>query len=226
MGLGDAPEIDIVENNEVDEKELKRRKSDMRWEIFSDVCRVLAVIVIALGISILITVALDRATIGLEKIDKLEKQVSQYQTEIDILNKEVESLKVFVDKPIEDYTVEELFTIDMVKEFDATYRQELDDDPNLGEYILLDSKDISDGFLKHRADSDKQPVLIERVFGIVTDADLNGRVIDAGGNGYYISYARVKGAQKGDLVVSYMMYEKNNYPDDIAVREDFVIKLK
>ena len=216
MGLGDTSKIDIVEFNEVNEKKLKKHSKE-------PILSIVSVVVFFLSTIYCIGFAQYKIYTNSQKIKSLQSDIKHNEIAIDYLMDEVSKLKVFTDKPIKDYSVKELFTIDMVKEFDATYRQELDDDPDIGEYILLDAKDISEGFLKHRADSKNQPVLIERVFGVVTNNKLDGKVIDAGTNDYYISYAGVKGAQKGDLVVSYIMYEKNNYPDDIAVREDFVI---
>lgn len=158
------------------------------------------------------------------EIKKLQSQVNSCRTNLQIMQNEIDTLKVFVDKPLKDYTIEELFTIDEVKEFDATYRQELDDDPSLGDYIVVDEKDIVVNF--HFWNKDKNTVLIERSFGIVQDNELNGKLIDCGSLNDYISYRNVKNAQKGDLIITYTMYKDGKNGEVISYREDFVLDYK
>lgn len=162
-------------------------------------------------------------------IQELESQNSEYHQEIEWLKTENADLKAQVsdvfDHP-ENYTVSELLSLDVIKEFDEQYRRELDVDKDIGNYIIVDTKDITEAFLTHRADNPDAPVVIERAFGIVTTDELDGRIIDTEYNGNYISYRGVKGVQKGDFIVTYMMYEKNNYIDTIEVREDFILDLQ
>lgn len=71
-------------------------------------------------------------------------------------------------------------------------------------------------------------LIIERVVGIVTDAETgDGRII--GGDDYYnyISYRNVNGISNGDVICSYFIYNPdNNYVDDIIMRFDSIICTK
>lgn len=153
---------------------------------------------------------------------ELNSQISEYKQQISWLQKELEDYK---NKPLDQYSVSELLEIEEVKRFDEQYRRELDADEKLGEYIIVDTKDLTEAFLTHRADNPNAPVVIERAFGIVTTDELDGRIIDTADNGDYISYRKVKNAQKGDFIVTYMLYENNNYTDTIEVREDFILDI-
>ena len=65
---------------------------------------------------------------------------------------------------------------------------------------------------------------IERIVGRVTDNKKNGKVLNPPKDGgYYISYKSVKGARKGDLIVTYCVYNPySNYDDDVIERWDFI----
>ena len=65
-------------------------------------------------------------------------------------------------------------------------------------------------------------IIIERVLGVVTDAERgNGCEL----NGNYISYKSVDGISNGDIICTYLVYNPNtNCIDDIAARYDYVIK--
>lgn len=80
--------------------------------------------------------------------------------------------------------------------------------------------------MTHRADKPNAPYVIERAFGVVTNDALDGKILDTGENGNYISYRSVKGAKRGDFIVTYMLYENNNYTDTIDTREDFILSNK
>ena len=71
-------------------------------------------------------------------------------------------------------------------------------------------------------------LIIERVVGMVTDAEPgDGRII--GGDDYYnyISYSNVNGISNGDVICSYFIYNPdNNYVDDIIMRFDSIICTK
>ena len=65
-------------------------------------------------------------------------------------------------------------------------------------------------------------IIIERVLGVVTDAE-NGHGCEL--NGSYISYKSVDGISNGDMVCTYLIYNPNtNCIDDIAARYDYVMK--
>ena len=162
------------------------------------------------------------------QVTKLQSQITDYANENMMLidaNKQLKEKLSFVYNHPENYTVPELLSLDVIKEFDEQYRKELDADEGIGDYIIVDTKDLTEAFMTHRADNPDAPVVIERAFGIVTTDELDGRIIDTEDNGNYISYRGVEGAQKGDFIVTYMMYEKNNYIDTIEVREDFILDL-
>lgn len=65
---------------------------------------------------------------------------------------------------------------------------------------------------------------IERIIGKVTDNKKNGKVLNPPKDGgYYISYASVKGARKGNLIVTYCVYNPyTNWDDDVIERWDFI----
>lgn len=65
---------------------------------------------------------------------------------------------------------------------------------------------------------------IERIIGKVTDNEKNGKILNPPEDGgYYISYASVKGARKGDLIITYCVYNPySNYDDDVIERWDFI----
>ena len=197
------------------------------WEK-SSICVIAIVIfcfVLLVGLEVSLIAKVERQE---ETIQELESQNTEYHQEIEWLKSENADLKAQVygiyNHP-ENYTVPELLSLDVIKEFDEQYRKELDADEGIGDYIIVDTKDLSEAFLTHRADNPDAPIVIERAFGIVTTDELDGRIIDTGNIGNYISYRGVEGAQKGDFIVTYMMYEKNNYIDTIEVREDFILDL-
>ncbi len=65
---------------------------------------------------------------------------------------------------------------------------------------------------------------IERIIGKVTDNEKNGTVLNPPEDGgYYISYASVDGARKGDLIITYCVYNPyTNWDDDVIERWDFI----
>lgn len=66
----------------------------------------------------------------------------------------------------------------------------------------------------------KKCYYVEKVTGKVTNNKKDGTAA-----GYYISYKRVNGVNKGSKVISYFVYSRtNNYCDDIIARYDVVIK--
>lgn len=62
---------------------------------------------------------------------------------------------------------------------------------------------------------------VEKVTGRVINNKKDGKDV----NGYYICYKGVKGAKRGDKVLSYFVYSRNNnYCDDIIARYDVIIR--
>ena len=87
---------------------------------------------------------------------------------------------------------------------------------------VIDCNDLTEEMLTTRADHNV--MYIERIYGIVTDNEKNGTVLNPPKDGgYYISYKSVKGARKGDLIITYCVYNPySNYDDDVIERWDFI----
>ena len=87
---------------------------------------------------------------------------------------------------------------------------------------VVDCNDLTEEMLTTR--TDHNVMYIERIIGKVTDNKKNGKVLNPPKNGgYYISYASVKGARKGDTIITYCVYNPfSNYDDDVIERWDFI----
>lgn len=87
---------------------------------------------------------------------------------------------------------------------------------------VIDCNDLTEEMLTTRAEHNI--MYIERIYGIVTDNKKNGKVLNTPvDGGYYISYASVKGARKGDVIVTYCIYNPyTNWDDDVIERWDFI----
>lgn len=87
---------------------------------------------------------------------------------------------------------------------------------------VIDCNDLTEEMLTTR--TDHNVMYIERIIGKVTDNEKNGTVLNPPEDGgYYISYASVKGARKGDIIVTYCVYNPfSNYDDDVIERWDFI----
>ena len=89
---------------------------------------------------------------------------------------------------------------------------------------VIDCNDLTEKMLTHRSNKKHHIMYIERIVGRVTDNKKNGKVLNPPKDGgYYISYASVKGARKGDLIITYCVYNPySNYDDDVIERWDFI----
>lgn len=87
---------------------------------------------------------------------------------------------------------------------------------------VIDCNDLTEEMLTTRADHNV--MYIERIIGKVTDNKKNGKILNPPKDGgYYISYASVKGARKGDIIITYCVYNPySNYDDDVIERWDFI----
>lgn len=87
---------------------------------------------------------------------------------------------------------------------------------------VIDCNDLTEEMLTTRADHNI--MYIECIVGRVTDNKKNGKVLNPPKDGgYYISYASVKGARKGDLIITYCVYNPyTNWDDDVIERWDFI----
>lgn len=87
---------------------------------------------------------------------------------------------------------------------------------------VIDCNDLTEEMLTTR--TERNIMYIERIIGKVTDNEKNGKVLNPPvDGGYYISYASVKGARKGDVIITYCVYNPfSNYDDDVIERWDFI----
>lgn len=87
---------------------------------------------------------------------------------------------------------------------------------------VIDCNDLTLEMLTTR--KEKNIMYIERIFGRVIDNNGNGKILNPPEDGgYYISYDRVEDARKGDLIVTYCVYNPySNYDDDVIERWDFI----
>lgn len=87
---------------------------------------------------------------------------------------------------------------------------------------VIDCNDLTEKMLTTRADHNI--MYIERIYGIVTDNEKNGKVLNPPEDGgYYISYTSVEDAEIGDTIITYCVYNPfSNYDDDVIERWDFI----
>lgn len=83
----------------------------------------------------------------------------------------------------------------------------------------IDSSKLTYEMITHR----KHTVILERCIGKVKNKNKDGKVLNTN-EGYYISYNGVK-CKKGDIVITYFLWNpENNLDDDVIARWDYVIK--
>ena len=89
---------------------------------------------------------------------------------------------------------------------------------------VIDCDKLTEKMLTHRSSKKSHIMYIERIVGRVTDNNKNGKVLNPPKDGgYYISYKSVKGARKGDTIITYCVYNPfSNYDDDVIERWDFI----
>lgn len=86
------------------------------------------------------------------------------------------------------------------------------------------NEDITCEILQNRGDD----IIVEKIIGTVIDKKKNGRVMNTADPKYnYISYKGVKGARKGDVILTICIYTPgNSYEDDVCERFDYIIDKK
>ena len=110
---------------------------------------------------------------------------------------------------------------------------EIADDLEL--FKIYNSADLTEEILINR----NGDLIVEKLYGIVIDDEGNGKILESNDdfkkahnrqyesidfNNYYISYKRVEGVKKGDIVLTYCIYNPNsNYSDDIIARFDYIM---
>ena len=89
---------------------------------------------------------------------------------------------------------------------------------------VIDCDKLTEKMLTHRSSKKHHIMYIERIYGIVTDNEKNGTVLNPPEDGgYYISYASVDDAEIGDTIITYCVYNPyTNWDDDVIERWDFI----
>jgi len=101
---------------------------------------------------------------------------------------------------------------------DVDYYREITD--NLNIIQVIDSADLTTEMLENR----NGKLIIEKIIGIVTDNNGNGKILNAPEQFNYISYKYVEGAQKGNVILTYCVYNPyTDYYDDILYRFDYIL---
>lgn len=92
---------------------------------------------------------------------------------------------------------------------------------NVNTIEIYNTSEITEEILTNR----NGKIIVEKVVGRVTSYKLDGTILNAStGNGTYINYERVEGAQEGDKVLTYFIYNPfSNEQDDVLTRMDFII---
>lgn len=86
---------------------------------------------------------------------------------------------------------------------------------------VVDSKDLTAEMLETRHEDGT--IIIEKVIGRVLNSELDGIVLNDLEH-CYISYRDVKGAQKGNIILTYLIYNPDSvYTDDVLARFDYII---
>lgn len=68
-------------------------------------------------------------------------------------------------------------------------------------------------------------IIVEKILGTVVNKKKDGKIMNPGDPDYdYISYRSVKGAKKGDTILTICIYQPgNSYEDDVVCRFDYII---
>lgn len=113
-------------------------------------------------------------------------------------------------------------SIDDYSSYEEEFIAGFEESTSKDNYELYDCSELTTEILANR----NGKFVIERCVGIVTDNVGSGKLLNyENPDFYYISYrTSVKDCKKGDIILSYMVYNpENNYIDDIIKRYDFVI---
>lgn len=84
------------------------------------------------------------------------------------------------------------------------------------------TEDLTAKILENRGDD----IIIERVIGKVINKRKDGKILGEKGKYDYISYRSVKGAKRGDVIMTLFIYAPGGKDiDDIVDRFDYIIKI-
>lgn len=86
---------------------------------------------------------------------------------------------------------------------------------------VYDSTELTTDILTNRDGK----IIIEKVIGEVTTQDLDGKILNCNANNNgYISYKNTDGVKKGNIVLTYYVYNPlSNVEDDVLTRIDYII---
>lgn len=85
------------------------------------------------------------------------------------------------------------------------------------------SEDLTYDILANRGDD----IIVEKIIGTVVNKRKDGRILGGDPNYNYISYSGVKGAKKGDVILTICIYTPGNRAeDDVCERFDYIIEEK
>jgi hypothetical protein len=93
--------------------------------------------------------------------------------------------------------------------------------PRENKLHIIESSDLTGEILQNR----NGDIIIEVIIGMVTSDEGDGEILNCHNPKYnYISYRDVEGACKGNIILSYVIYNpENNYVDDILYRFDYIV---
>lgn len=110
---------------------------------------------------------------------------------------------------------------------------EMADDLEL--FKVYNSADLTAEILENR----NGDLIIEKLYGMVIDDEGNGKILEGqqdfvkahnrdyngiAEHNYYICYQGIEGVKKGDIILTYCIYNTdNNYIDDIIARFDYIM---
>lgn len=99
------------------------------------------------------------------------------------------------------------------------FYNQLSDDLNIVQMYEVD--DLDRETLENRNGN----IIIEKILGQVINADGDGVIINTDDDYYnYISYKYVEGAEVGDIILTFCIYNPDTvYTDDIIERFDYII---
>ena len=83
------------------------------------------------------------------------------------------------------------------------------------------NEDLTYEMLRDRGDD----IIVEKILGTVVNKRKDGKIMNPADPDYdYISYKSVKGAKKGDTILTVCIYQPgNSYEDDVVCRFDYII---
>lgn len=113
-------------------------------------------------------------------------------------------------------------TTTVVRAESVDFYNQLSNDLNIIQ--VYETKDLKSDILENRNGN----IIIEKIIGEVINSDGDGVILNTDDDNHnYISYQSVEGAEVGDIVLTYCIYNPDTtYTDDIIERFDYIINKK